>query len=76
VSLPVSQIGVAGTPTLLLLNGESKLEEKWVGRLNAEGEAQMLARLKQACRLCSTPAGSPSLAPPGESGGGPSSQGG
>jgi len=56
ISAPVSEIGVSGTPTLLLLNQESKLQESWVGKLNESQEAQVIDRLKKACAACSLPA--------------------
>jgi hypothetical protein len=55
VSMPVSKLGVRGTPTLLLLDGHSKLEEMWVGKLNDSQEAQVIDRLKKACAGCSLP---------------------
>jgi hypothetical protein len=56
VSMPVSKIGVSGTPTLLLLDGQQKLEEMWLGKLNESQEAEVMARLKKACSGCSLPA--------------------
>lgn len=56
ISAPVSEIGVSGTPTLLLLDRENKLEEMWVGKLNDSEEAQVIDRLKKACAGCSLPA--------------------
>jgi hypothetical protein len=53
ISAPVSQIGVTGTPTLLLLDRENKLQESWVGKLNDSQEAQVIDRLKKACAGCS-----------------------
>src|SRR5262245_32577929 len=52
-SMPVSQIGVKGTPTLLLLDGQNKLVESWVGKLNSQGESDVIAHLKKACPECS-----------------------
>jgi hypothetical protein len=56
VSAPVSNLGVMGTPTLLLLDGQNKLEEIWVGKLSSEQETQVINRLKKACTGCSLPA--------------------
>ncbi|HZF39066.1 MAG TPA: hypothetical protein VE715_09600 [Blastocatellia bacterium] len=53
VSIPVSKMGVRGTPTLLLLDGQNKLEEIWVGKLSSEQESQVIDRLKKACGGCS-----------------------
>lgn len=52
LSLPLSGIGVNGTPTLMLLDERNKLEEFWVGKLTDGQEATVLARLKQACTNC------------------------
>jgi len=56
VSMPVSELGVRGTPTLLLLDGQNKLEELWAGKLNDSQESQVMERLKKACPGCSLPA--------------------
>jgi len=42
LSMPLSQIGVKGTPTLLLLNGQGKLEDYWVGLLNDSQQQKIL----------------------------------
>jgi hypothetical protein len=52
-SMPVSQIGVKGTPTLLLLDGQNKLVESWVGKLNSQEESEVIAQLQKACPECS-----------------------
>lgn len=39
-------IGVPGTPTLILVNGEGVIVDAWVGKLQAEDEAGVLERLK------------------------------
>jgi len=52
-SMPVSQIGVKGTPTLLLLDGQNKLIESWVGKLNSQEESEVIAQLQKACPECS-----------------------
>jgi hypothetical protein len=56
ISMEVSKLGVRGTPTLLLLDGQNKLEEIWVGKLNDSQESQVMERLKKACAGCSIPA--------------------
>jgi thioredoxin-related protein len=56
VSLPLANLGVRGTPTLLLLDGQNKLEEIWIGKMSPEGESQIIDRLKKACDGCSLPA--------------------
>jgi thiol-disulfide isomerase/thioredoxin len=52
-SMPIAQIGVKGTPTLLLLDGQNKLIESWVGKLDSQGESEVIAQLKKACPECS-----------------------
>jgi len=52
-SMPVSQIGVNGTPTLLLLDGQNKLAKSWVGRLNGSQESEVTAHLQKVCPTCS-----------------------
>src|SRR5262245_14577243 len=52
-SMPVAQIGVKGTPTLLLLDGQNKLVESWVGKLNSQEESEVIAHLQKACPECS-----------------------
>lgn len=56
ISMEVTKLGVRGTPTLLLLDGQSKLEELWVGKLNESQESEVIERLKKACAGCSPPA--------------------
>jgi hypothetical protein len=55
ISMEVTKLGVSGTPTLLLLDGENKLEELWVGKLDESEESQVIERLKKACGGCSLP---------------------
>jgi thioredoxin-related protein len=52
ISMDVSKLGVRGTPTLLLLDGQNKLEELWAGKLNESQEGQVIERLKKACSGC------------------------
>jgi RNA polymerase sigma-70 factor, ECF subfamily len=47
VSLEITKLGVLGTPTLLLLDGQNKLEELWVGKLNDSQESEVIERLKK-----------------------------
>jgi thioredoxin-related protein len=55
ISMPVSKLGVRGTPTLLLLDSQNKLEELWIGKLDDSQESQVMERLKKACSGCSLP---------------------
>jgi thiol-disulfide isomerase/thioredoxin len=52
-SMPISQIGVKGTPTLLLLDGQNKLIESWIGKLDSQGESDVIAHLQKAYPECS-----------------------
>jgi len=52
-SMPISQIGVKGTPTLLLLDGQNKLIESWVGQLNSQKESEVIGSLQKVCPECS-----------------------
>lgn len=40
-------IGVAGTPTLMLIDNSGTVLEQWIGKLSAEQEGVVIARLKQ-----------------------------
>ena len=53
VSLPLEQIAVRGTPTLFLLDGQSKVQELWVGQLGDAQEMGLMASLKKVCPRCS-----------------------
>jgi hypothetical protein len=55
ISMEVTKLGVSGTPTLLLLDEQNKLEELWVGKLDESQESQVIERLKKACGGCSLP---------------------
>lgn len=53
LSTPMSQIGVNGTPTLLLLDGENRLVQSWVGQLNNSQESEVVSQLQKLCPQCS-----------------------
>ncbi len=40
--MPLDRLGVAGTPTMLLLNNRGTVTESWVGMLNPEAQSQAL----------------------------------
>jgi hypothetical protein len=63
ISMEITKLGVRGTPTLLLLDGQNKLEELWVGKLSGEQESQVIDRLKKACGGCSLPKTATGLRP-------------
>jgi hypothetical protein len=44
---PPSQLGVSGTPTLLLLDRSGKVQDIWLGRLDETRQAQVRSRLAQ-----------------------------
>jgi hypothetical protein len=48
--LPLGDIGVQGTPTLLLVDASGIVKERWVGRLPTEQEASVLGSLLKAKR--------------------------
>jgi hypothetical protein len=41
----LDSIGVYGTPTLILVNNQGVVITSWVGKLSADGEAEVLSRL-------------------------------
>ena len=45
---PLDSIGVEATPTLMLVDDSGVVTHKWVGRLDAEQEADVLARIQTA----------------------------
>lgn len=53
LSAPISQVGVNGTPTLLLLDSENKLVRSWVGQLNNSQESEVVSQLQKLCPQCS-----------------------
>jgi hypothetical protein len=53
LSAPMSQVGVNGTPTLLLLDGENRLVRSWVGQLNNSQESEVVSQLQKLCPQCS-----------------------
>jgi thioredoxin-related protein len=42
----LSSINVRGTPTLLLVNGDGVIVNKWVGRLPVDQEAEVLSKVR------------------------------
>ncbi|HKG59889.1 MAG TPA: hypothetical protein VKB05_08945 [Pyrinomonadaceae bacterium] len=43
----LDSISVQGTPTLVLVNNQGMVITSWVGKLNADGEAEVLRRLQE-----------------------------
>jgi hypothetical protein len=43
----LDSIGVQGTPTLILVNDQGAVVTSWVGKLSADGEAEVLRRLHE-----------------------------
>ena len=43
---PFKDLGIRGTPTLLLVNGEGVVTGSWFGKLSPEKEEEVLGRLK------------------------------
>lgn len=46
-SAPPAQVGVTGTPTLVLLDRSGKVQEVWIGLLDGDRQAQVRSRLAQ-----------------------------
>jgi hypothetical protein len=42
----MSELGLSGTPTLILVDGSGKIAEVWVGALSADKENEVLSRLR------------------------------
>ena len=47
VQSPIASIGASGTPTMILVDSEGKVQESWVGRLSEEESARVLGRIIQ-----------------------------
>lgn len=43
----LSALGVQGTPTLILVNGQGEVMESWVGKLPVEQETEVLKRIEE-----------------------------
>ena len=43
----LSSFGVSGTPTLILVDGQGRVLNSWVGRLPPDAEAEVMGKLKQ-----------------------------
>jgi hypothetical protein len=43
--MALASIGVAGTPTMLVVNGSGIVTKSWVGRLDQDGQEQVLSAL-------------------------------
>ena len=43
----LDSVGVRGTPTLILINNQGAVTTSWVGKLSADGEAEVLRRLHE-----------------------------
>jgi hypothetical protein len=46
-SVPPAQLGISGTPTLLLLDSSGKVQEVWLGLLDQSRQEQVRSRLGQ-----------------------------
>jgi hypothetical protein len=49
--ISINEIGVRGTPTLLLVDNTGVVKDAWLGRLQSDKEAEVLQKL--TCRGCS-----------------------
>jgi hypothetical protein len=43
---PLMSVRASGTPTLIMLNRRGRIQKAWVGKLNAEGQAEVLSSLQ------------------------------
>lgn len=43
--LSLGAVGIEGTPTVLIVDSEGRVTREWVGKLDAEGEKQVLSAL-------------------------------
>jgi hypothetical protein len=46
VESPLGRLDVSGTPTLLVLDAHGRIKRAWVGKLDSDGERQVLASLQ------------------------------
>jgi hypothetical protein len=54
ISTPsLSKVGLAATPTLVLLDRDRRVMEVWVGMLDASRQGNVLKRLREMCERCS-----------------------
>jgi len=53
----LDSVGVHGTPTLILVNNQGVVITSWVGKLNADGEAEVLRRLNEKTLVSELPEG-------------------
>jgi peroxiredoxin len=43
---PLMSVRASGTPTLIMLDRRGRIQKAWVGKLNAEGQAEVLSSLQ------------------------------
>jgi hypothetical protein len=53
ISTSLSKVGLAATPTLVLLDRDGRVKDVWVGMLNASRQGNVLKRLREICERCS-----------------------
>jgi len=52
ISTPLSKVGLAATPTLVLLDRNGRVMDVWVGMLDARRQGNVLKRLREICERC------------------------
>lgn len=55
VSMSPRSLGVQLLPTLLLVDGEGKLQQYWVGAMDRKQQQQVFSVLRKSCPACSIP---------------------
>ena len=55
--VPFRAIGVNGTPTLVLVDGDAIIRDVWVGKLGPEKEAEVVERIQASCECLGAGAG-------------------
>jgi len=53
ISTPLLKVGLQATPTLVLLDGDRRVKDVWVGVLDAGRRSDVIKRLRELCRQCS-----------------------
>jgi hypothetical protein len=51
-TLDLGRLGISTTPTLLLLDSDSRVQRVWVGFLNQQGRAEVIRSLRSVCPTC------------------------
>ena len=52
-AVPLDQLGVVGTPTLILVDGEGRVQQSWVGLLTPRQQLEVLTAVSASAQDCS-----------------------